>query len=944
MRRLLFCALIFLSAFYTQAQTGSIKGRIADTTNKQHLFQATVSVLNPLDSSVVAFTLTDNKGAFEIKDLPEGQHLVVMSFAGYGEISRKITIDRTNRNVDLGEVVLQKDFKTLANVTVTDLAPIKIKDDTISFRADAFKTRPNATAEDLLKKLPGVQVGKDGTVTAMGETVQKVYVDGKEFFGNDPKVATKNITAEMVDQVQVFDDMSEQSKFTKVDDGSRTKAINLKLKKDKNKGYFGKVLAGAGNEQRYEGSAALNYFKGDKRISILAAANNINKQSFTFSDIISAMGGLKSLVKGGESFSGLDNLMSLSGVGGRGPGLTDSKGGGINYADHWGKVDFQGSYLFTQSINDLLQNTFRQNYFPGDSLSTTFLDHASRNKNKNHRVNGRWEYGLDSLTSVLYIINLNLQRSDSRYFDTSSVYSDAINDYLAITSNTANTTERDGINYSGELLLRRKFAKVGRTLTLGWRNGFFESEGEGFNRSPFTYFKPDGDIFFSRLQDYVSGHATRTNNNNVSLTYTEPVSKQSFFEFNYSYSHNKNTSDKRTYDYNSFTDKYDQLNLLLTNYFENANRINRFGVNYREQQKKYNFQLGAAVQSSILLNRSIQALTNKDTTIRQRFIDFFPTALINFTKNRAKTFQLNYRGRTVTPSAAQLQDVPDVTNPLHIRIGNPLLKQEFNHSLSLNYNTFQLLKFRFFAVNLTYNRTSNKISNSIDSIDRATTITMPVNRNGNYGLSGFMTIGFPIKKLSGSQFNSMTMVSQHRNVSLLYKQRNYTTTLLVSQNFNFNYNYKKIDAGLSAGLSYNRTRYELQPDLNNNFFTQTYSADLAYDIFKNGLLGTDIDVMINTGRSDGFNQTIPMWNMFAAFQFLKKKNAELKFTVYDILNQNKSVNRYTGENYLTDTRSNVLRRFFMISFSYSLNSMGGKQESLPPVLEKMMNKGSRMRF
>ena len=285
--------LSFFSSALAQKTDGTIKGKLVDTAAKQPISEATVSVLNTKDSSLATFTLSNKQGAFEIKGLEEGDYQLVISHLGFETLKKAVSITASAKDLNLGDLQVQKEYKTLTGVVVTNDAPVIIKEDTIQFRADAFKTKPNATVEDLLKKIPGMQVDKDGTIKAQGETVQKVYVDGKEFFGNDPKLATKNLTADMVESVQVFDDMSEQAKFTKIDDGSKQKAVNIKLKKDKNKGIFGRALlaGGYGDGDRYEGNLSFNKFNGNQRLSVLFNANNINKQGFSFSDIISSMGG-----------------------------------------------------------------------------------------------------------------------------------------------------------------------------------------------------------------------------------------------------------------------------------------------------------------------------------------------------------------------------------------------------------------------------------------------------------------------------------------------------------------------------------------------------------------------------------------------------------------------------------------------------------------------------
>src|SRR5688572_16339177 len=311
-------ALLILSGlfpYFLSAQQGAVKGKLSDST-LQSLSNATISVLQKKDSSLVGYTISDAKGTFELKNLSIGDYRLFISFTGYEVYKRTFSISAVNRIADLGTIIMKPEFKTLIGVVITDASPVKMNGDTISFKANAFNSKPDATVEDVLKKIPGVQVQRDGTIKAMGEQVQKVYVDGKEFFGTDPKIATKNLTADMVDQIQVFDDMSEQARFTKIDDGSRTKSINIKLKKDKRKGDFGRATAGIGSNSRYEGNFSFNHFRGDQRISLVGSANNTNKLSYTFSDFSSGQGGASQFSNGGGTGAGMINASggSLGGI------------------------------------------------------------------------------------------------------------------------------------------------------------------------------------------------------------------------------------------------------------------------------------------------------------------------------------------------------------------------------------------------------------------------------------------------------------------------------------------------------------------------------------------------------------------------------------------------------------------------------------------------------
>jgi len=341
------------------AQTNTIKGTLVDTTG-QVLGGATVSILQKRDSSLISYALSDSKGSFEIKGLAYGEYLIFISFTGYEVYKGIFSLSANRRLSDIGLIMLWPEYKTMPGITITE-SPVRMSGDTISFKANAFNSKPDATVEDVLKKIPGVQVQKDGTVKASGEQVQKIYVDGKEFFGNDPKIATKNLTADMVDQIQVFDDMSEQARFSKIDDGSRTKSINIKLKKDKRKGDFGRATAGIGTDSRYEGNFSFNHFREDQRISLVGSANNTNKLNYSSNDISSSQ-------SSGTQFSGGANNLSMP-SGSQG-GINKPLSIGLNFNDTWGsKFNFRGSYFYSNTNNLLEQNKFRKNTFPGDSSS-----------------------------------------------------------------------------------------------------------------------------------------------------------------------------------------------------------------------------------------------------------------------------------------------------------------------------------------------------------------------------------------------------------------------------------------------------------------------------------------------------------------------------------------------------------------------------------------------
>ena len=914
-------ALLILSGlfpFFLSAQTGVVKGRLVDTAG-QLLDNATISVLQKKDSSFISYTMSNSKGTFEIKNLSLGDYQIFISFTGYEIYKGPFSITANKPTLDFGLVMLWPEYKTLSTVVVTE-SPVKMNGDTISFKVKAFNSKPDATVEDVLKKLPGVQVQRDGTIKAMGEQVQKVYVDGKEFFGTDPKIATKNLTADMVDQIQVFDDMSEQARFTKIDDGSRTKSINIKLKKDKRKGDFGRATAGVGSDSRYEGNFSFNHFRGDQRISLVGSANNTNKVSYTFTDI-SSQGGSSQFSNGGATGSGMANAS-----GGTAGGVSRPLSTGINFNDSWGpKIDFRSSYFYTDNSNILEQNKFRRNTFPGDSASETSSYSNIINGNRTHRLNARWEYIIDSVNSLLYTVNFSKQKFKGVTVDTSVTFSDGIDKYMATEVRTNKHDDRDGINYFGELLYRRKFKKAGRTFTLGWRNGHGGNESNGHNISPITAYKSDGSIASFKNLNQQAFQENESGNNTISASYTEPIDRNKLVEINYAYSTSNNVSDKETYDFNSGSGKYDQLNTLLSNYFDYSNTSSRTGFNFRHQLKKFNYQAGLGYQISNMENRSITHSTGKDTTIHQRFTNLFPTANINYAITRSKNIKIYYRGRTNAPNVNQLQDVADVSNPLMIKTGNPSLKQEFINNININYNSFALTSQRFFSASLSVNYTGNKIVNSIDSLNQVTIIYKPENMNGSINVSGSGSLNFPVKKFKGLNVNVTNMMYLSRDANLLYKQKNFTSTFQVNQSAGINYGKDKFDLAVSGAFVFNLVSYEVETGSNTKYFNQAYSADFTYRLKNQFYFLTDVDYYINSGRSVGYNEDVFLWNLSFAKKFFQSNAGEIKFTVYDILNQNNGINRIIGENYFEDIKANVVPRFFMLSMSYNFNRVGSNK-------------------
>lgn len=940
---LVFCLLLGTIAA-AQKTSGTVKGFLQEEPAKIPLGEATVSVLESADSSLISFSLTSNSGFFEIKNLDAGAYYLLVSFQGLETIKKSFLITTDKPVADLGIVSMSKSYKTLQEVVVTDEAPIKVKGDTIAYNAASFKTKPNATVEDLLKKLPGVQVEKDGTVKAQGENVQKIYVDGKEFFGNDPKLATKNLSADMIEGVEVYDDMSEQARFNKIDDGSRSKALNLKLKKDKKKGVFGKANAGFGTDSRYDAGLSANFFKGTTQVSVIAKANNTNNIGFTISDMMGMFGSGGFGGFGGSGNMGGGGMMMMRGGGGglgnfgvspAPTGITKTGSAGINYRDVWGKkIDVTSSYFYNHAGAENRRNAFRQAFRTDTTQENTQLT-ASENRNNNHRFNMNLKYEMDSLNSIIYSPNISVQNSETFSDDTLSAFQRSKGAYLKLNEGrTFNDNTGTGVNWNNNLIWRRKLSKVGRTLSVSLSNTFSRTERDGHTRGTQRYYTPSGALFKDSVFNQQYGQDNKTDNYGISLSYTEPLARDKILEVNYGYNNNANESDRKTFAYNAGSGKYDDIMQRLTNHFRNTSVLHRAGSNLRITKKKYNYQVGFSVQRSELQSNNLST----KISIEQSYLNLFPTASFTYNFARSKNLRFNYRGRTNQPTATQLQPVRDVSNPPYFTEGNPNLRQEFVNNFTLGYNFFDMVKFRNLFAFVNFSNTSNKIVNNTVQIDRfGNQLTRPVNVDGAYNVAGTFNIGFPVKKMKGGNFNTNTRVSYNRDVNFVNSEKNFIKNLTLGEDLRLSYNYKeKLDLGVTAGITYNAAHYSVQQARNEDYYTHIYSADATYTLPKNFILSTDVDYTANTGRADGFNQHFTMWNASFAKQVFKNKRGEIKASVYDILKQNQSITRNTRDNYIEDVQNNVLQRFFSLSFTYNLNRMGGRN-----MMPRMMERATR---
>ncbi len=876
---ILFAAVVFsLHAHAQNHVTGSITGKLLDSVTKEGLKGATLVLKDGKDSVQWKYNLSKEGGGFRITAIPPGAHTLFISFQGHESKTLSFSVSAVAPAVSLGNILLPVLPNTLDAVTVTATAGVRVKKDTLQFSPSMFHAKPNADLGEVIGKMPGMEVDKNGNVTAQGEKVQRVLVNGKRFFGNDPTMAIKNLPPDVIARIEVFDDWSDQSKFTGIDDGKRVKTINIITKRSVNQGEFGKVVAGGGASQEkglYHESVSLHHFNDNQMLSVIGEANNDN-------------------------------------------GLTTTLSGGANYGDQWGKTTkAYGSYQYGNTKTTSWSKSNTENLIPGDSSLFSLNQQSGENTGTNHNLSFNTESKFDPYNSLTARTSLGWQNSGA----VSQSYTGTTKGLVTPLNSSTSSSNNNTSAFTGtmDLLYGHRFDRKGRSISLGISGGLGSGNGKGVKQYFNQYHNgslPDSDVTVNQYSN-----APSTNKNlSATLSYLEPLSKRSALELNYNYSFNNAESGHYTYDYDSAAHSYSKADSLLTNHFVNEFSSHRLGLTYRYNSQQINFNTGIGIQQGSTASQNL----SKATRLDQQYTNLYPT--VNFTYNFPSSAHIdfNYDGRTSQPSLDALQPLTDNSDPLHVKIGNPALKQQFTHSFRLLYNFFDKQSFRNLFVTINASILNNNIvSKTNTNLSTGVDTTTWANLDGSYNISAGINYGLRLKHPS-SNLNFTTGFSDNHTVGFINSELNAASNYTISETVKWTTNLREhLDVNFSTTPTYNLATYSAEPAQDNHYFSELITADATYFTRNGWMLGSDINYTSYSGRAAGYNTSTMVWNGYLAKLLFPSKRGEVRFSVHDLLNQSSSLSRSVTPTMIQDSESRVLTRYFMLSFTYHIRHFTG---------------------
>ncbi|RPD91786.1 TonB-dependent receptor [Aureibaculum marinum] len=906
---LLLCSITIVA----QSKPYYISGTVVSKIDQKPLSDATVYLERAKDSTLITYTITDKNGKFELEGRTSWTDFSLnVSYIGY---------EPHNQNIDYKGTPINLNTISLANANVLDeviiksRSPITIKKDTLEFNVSSFKTKKDASVEDLIRELPGFEVDESGQITHNGKPINKILVNGKPFFGNDPTITTRNLTKDIIEKIQVTDTKTKSQAFTGEESTSDDKTINLTIKKENNKGIFGRISAGAGTDKRWEGAGMLNYFNNDRRISVLAGGNNINSPGFSFGEIEKMFGG------GNTTFRVSNGGQTSFSIGGRsfggGQGITTSKNTGFNYADKLSKkVDVSADYFYSNSNSEDESSKERENILP-DRRYFSNSNSAATNQSESHSANLEFEINIDT---TLYI---NIQPSfgfstNKRKYEEYEGTRDEIQS-LTNESTTNSFVESSANSFENEFSITKKFGSKGSFLKFELDNQFNSSKSDDFLSSETEIY---GDTPETILRNQFTDGSNDNSSFGTELTYRLPLMGKTFYiDFQHEYSRDKRENVRSTYDFNQIDQDFTDFNTELSTNYQYLNKTSDQGIRLNYRKDKIYFNLRGSHVYRVLENKD---LLRPELDLKRNFNTFRASSRFRYQFSSKKSFGLRYNLRSRVPALSQLQPFVDISNPLNTRIGNPNLVPSNEHSLNMNFNSFDFQKGTGFYSYLWSNYTNNEVvsKTTIDNNNiRTTTYT---NVDGNYYVGGgaFFNKSVKIDSVKTIKFGLGTNISTNKQYSFNNDVKYATTNTSFSPTLSLTFDWRDVlEIRPDYRLSFNNTSYDIENFDNREFTTHNLRISTRTNVPKNLEWENVVNFNYNPNIADGFQKSAWFWNSTISYSILKDKGI-ISLKAFDLLNQNTNARRVSNENYIEDSQSMVLQRYFMVGFSYKFNTLG----------------------
>ncbi len=958
-----------LPAQMAPAAGPTVRVKLTDAATSEPIGFATVYVSKDGTTGKAVFALTGEDGVAVLEGVKRGKYIFKAEMMGYNAYTADVTV--SDKDIDLGTVKMESDVAMLDQAVVSATAnAIVVKKDTIEYNVDMFKTTDNDVLEDLLKKLPGIEVGSDGSITANGKTINKITIAGRTFFLDDPQIASKNIPAKMINKVKVLEKKSEQAEFTGIDDGEEETVLDLSVRPGMMKGWFGTVTGGGGHDLpteeqkdlgsgydgRWQGSGMVGRFTDKSQISFIGNGNNTNNRGLQ--DMASSMMGQ---MRGGGGPGG--GMGGGRGMFGGSNGITTSWMGGVNANTGFGDDsdnEIGGNYMYNGSDNSVVSESTKKTFLTDQKNMLSTNTGSSNTITRGHRAGAEFEWAPTKKFSLLFRPQFSYGTGsfdENSNVDTRNTFNGGAMDSLVNKSTSSSRGDNDNWSTNGRLLLRQRLGGnvKGRSISLNIDYKLSKSTIVGYNSSTtMTDYDYDSEELdeddkwkTKTVVDQRYNQTQKSASLSGNLTYTEPLGKNFFLQGSYQFSWSRNESEKLTYDKESGF--YSKMDTAYSNQFDN-NFINQnMRLSFVKQEDKYNLQIGVSGQpaktdsKAYLFNAAGSRRTYRDTSYT--VWNFSPTARIEFEFSDYEFLRLNYRGQTSQPSINQLSPVPDNSNPLYITLGNPTLAPSFNHRIGLDYRRTNMKTFGSIGAMTNFTYTKDAIVNASWYTPDGIQYTLPLNVNGPSYSGMLMVMGNTPLGGRDSKFSMNSFTRFSASSALSYSgngdaktfeeilaskalQEGRTTSIGINENLSFVYRNNWIETRLGGVIGYNRAWYTISTKQNAETWNNQVTAEINGDLPWNMEVKTDGRYYIYHGYSDGYNENKFVWNAEVAQSFFNSK-LTLRLKVYDILNKSQNINRTTTENYVQDSLSNTLGRYVMLSLTFKFGNFGEAGKHMP---------------